>query len=275
METWLPWSRFTAWRLTQLTAVVVARQRCGDGGVRGTKEQWAADTAAAGLTDRLTATTNPRATSWIAGPVPVSFTRRTRAYVNNQHRPRRWPASHLYVPNPNDQLQAIDAVTGDLQWEYRRAVPDYAPEVLGGGARHGQPQRGDLRQRDHRHGQRRCVHAVDAAPDELAWQTEILDYRTAPVRHTSGPIIANGKVSSGRSCRPVSGPTGCVIVAHDAATGAELWRTRLVPRAGGASDGTWGGVPYEEPAHRLCRDVGDLPGTEIRARRLGPEAPLP
>ena len=50
------------------------------------------------------------------------------------------------------------------------------------------------------------VYAVDAAIGELAWETEILDYRTVPVRHTSGPIVAKGRVISGRSCRPVSGP---------------------------------------------------------------------
>ena len=66
---------------------------------------------------------------------------------------------------------------------------------------------------------------------------------------TSGPIIANGKVISGRSCRPVSGPTGCVTVAHDAASGAELWWTRLVPAPGEPGDETWGGVPYEERVH--------------------------
>ena len=39
----------------------------------------------------------------------------------------------LYFPNPNDVLQAIDAVTGDLKWEYRRDIPDDATPVLGGG----------------------------------------------------------------------------------------------------------------------------------------------
>ena len=38
----------------------------------------------------------------------------------------------LYVPNPNEQVQAIDAVTGDLKWEYRRDIPDDALEVMGG-----------------------------------------------------------------------------------------------------------------------------------------------
>ena len=38
----------------------------------------------------------------------------------------------LYFPNPSDVLQAIDAVTGDLKWEYRRDIPDDATPVLGG-----------------------------------------------------------------------------------------------------------------------------------------------
>ena len=37
----------------------------------------------------------------------------------------------LYFPNPNDILQAIDARTGDLKWEYHRPIPDDAPDVLG------------------------------------------------------------------------------------------------------------------------------------------------
>ena len=30
----------------------------------------------------------------------------------------------MYMPNPRDIIQAIDAVTGDLRWEYRRDRPD-------------------------------------------------------------------------------------------------------------------------------------------------------
>ena len=36
----------------------------------------------------------------------------------------------LYFPNPNDILQAIDAVTGDLIWEYRRDLPDDLGDYL-------------------------------------------------------------------------------------------------------------------------------------------------
>ena len=157
----------------------------------------------------------------------------------------------LYMPNPNDHLQAIDAVTGDLLWEYRRETPEGAAETLAAAAGLVSVNRnvaiyGNVIIDTGNDG---YVYAVDAATGELAWETEIFDYATGAARHSSGPIVANGKVVSGRSCRPAGGPEACVIVAHDATTGAELWRTRLVPAPGEPGDETWGGVPYEERVH--------------------------
>ena len=123
----------------------------------------------------------------------------------------------LYMPNPNDHLQALDAVTGDLQWEYRREIPDDAPQVLGGAglvsvnrnvAIYGQTIIDTANDG--------YVYAVNAVTGDLAWETEIFDFDTEPARHTSGPMVANGKVISGRSCRPRAGPNSCAIVAHDA-----------------------------------------------------------
>ena len=37
----------------------------------------------------------------------------------------------LYMPNPGDVIQAIDAATGDLVWEYRRDNPDDVTEYVG------------------------------------------------------------------------------------------------------------------------------------------------
>ena len=156
----------------------------------------------------------------------------------------------LYMPNPNDHLQALDAVTGDLQWEYRREIPDDAPQVLGGAglvsvnrnvAIYGQTIIDTANDG--------YVYAVNAVTGDLAWETEIFDFDTEPARHTSGPRVAYGKVISGRSCRPRAGPNSCAIVAHDAQTGEELWRRRLIPAPGEPGDETWGGVPYEERLH--------------------------
>ena len=155
----------------------------------------------------------------------------------------------LYMPNPRDVIQAIDAVTGDLIWEYRRERPDDLAEYMIGSltdtnrnlAIHGGliiDTSGD----DY-------VFALDAQTGELVWETQVLDYRVHPANQTSGPIVAGGKVVSGRSCAPKGGPHACVIVAHDAATGAELWRRRLIPGPGEPGDESWGGVPFEERKH--------------------------
>ena len=93
------------------------------------------------------------------------------------------------------------------------------------------------------------VFALDARTGELVWETQVLDYRTHPANQSTGPIIANGKVISGRSCMPAAGPDACVITAHDARTGEELWRRRTIPRPGEPGDETWGGVPDEQRRH--------------------------
>ena len=84
---------------------------------------------------------------------------------------------------------------------------------------------------------------------EQVWETQILDYKVNPALQSSGPIVANGKVISGRSCIPKGGPDACVITAHDAETGAELWRRRTIPAPGEPGDETWGDVPFEDRKH--------------------------
>ena len=155
----------------------------------------------------------------------------------------------LYMPNPNDVIQAIDGVTGDLVWEHRRVVPDDTCEYLLTGmcdtnrnvAIYGNLII-DTSIDEH-------VFALDAQTGDMVWETKILDYKTHPATQTSGPIIANGKVISGRSCMPAGGPDACVITAHDARTGVELWRRRTIPGPGEPGDDSWGDVPFEERRH--------------------------
>ena len=155
----------------------------------------------------------------------------------------------LYMPNPADVIQAIDAVTGDLLWEHRRDVPDDIGEYVFNTLWQNNRNLAiygsliiDTSADDH-------IFALDAATGELAWETKILDYTENPATQTSGPIVANGKAISGRSCMPAGGPEGCVITAHDARTGEELWRRRTIPAPGEPGDETWGGVPFEERKH--------------------------
>ena len=156
----------------------------------------------------------------------------------------------MFMPNPRDIIQALDAETGDLIWEHQRDRPDDLGDYM---------MSGGLNETNRNiaiHGELIIntsmddyIFALHAETGEVVWDTEILDYRVNPANQTSGPIVAGGKVFSGRSCDPRGGPNGCVITAHDAVTGEELWRRRLIPAPGEPGDETWGDVPFEERAH--------------------------
>jgi PQQ-dependent dehydrogenase (methanol/ethanol family) len=154
----------------------------------------------------------------------------------------------LYVPQGSDVIQAVDAVTGDLIWEYSRSLPEDLYEMVGGNARNNRNlaifENLIINTSDDN-----FVFALDAETGEMVWETQIFDYRVNSATHSSGPIIADGRVISGRSCRPWGGPDACIIAAHDARTGAELWRRRLIPAPGEPGDETWGDVPFEDRAH--------------------------
>ena len=154
----------------------------------------------------------------------------------------------VYMPTLTDIIQALDATNGDLVWEYRRNLPDDVYEFVGGNARSMRNiaiydrQIINISDDDY-------AYALDVETGGIVWETRIFDYQETPAGHSSGPIIADGRVISGRSCRPRGGPESCVLVAHDARTGEELWRRRTVPAPGEPGDETWGGVPYEQRVH--------------------------
>jgi alcohol dehydrogenase (cytochrome c) len=147
----------------------------------------------------------------------------------------------MYIPNRGDYIQAFDADTGALLWEYQRAFPEgirgstnrsmaiYGTNLIDSG--------GDNQ-----------IYAVDARTGELVWETFV--HEPAVRAHTTaGPIIADGRVIAGRQCQPDATHEACVVTAHDAATGKELWRARTIPRRGEPGDETWGDVPMEQRWH--------------------------
>ncbi len=154
----------------------------------------------------------------------------------------------LYVPQTRDVIQALDARSGDLLWENRREIPEGLYQQVGGNAANNRNlaiyHRYIINTSDDNH-----IFALDAVSGEPVWETQILDYLENSATHSAGPIIADGRAVSGRSCRPWGGPEACIITAHDALTGAELWRMRLIPRPGEPGDETWGEVPYEQRQH--------------------------
>jgi len=153
----------------------------------------------------------------------------------------------LYFPNPSDLVQAFNAATGDLIWEYKRDLPkDVTRHLLVPSINRNIAIYGNLiidTSVDD------FVYALDAKTGKQVWENRIVDYREDSAQETSGPIIANGKIISGRGCEYKATPNGCVITAHDAKTGREIWRTRTIPRPGEPGDETWGGLPDSERRH--------------------------
>jgi alcohol dehydrogenase (cytochrome c) len=147
----------------------------------------------------------------------------------------------MYVPNRGDYVQAFDAATGKPLWEYQRQFPE---GVQGGTNRNLAIWGTTLIDA----GGDNAMYALDARTGKLVWETQVLE-PTLPARASSGPIVANGKVITGRQCQPAATHESCVITAHDAATGRELWRTRTIPRPGEPGDESWGDVPMEQRWH--------------------------
>jgi alcohol dehydrogenase (cytochrome c) len=147
----------------------------------------------------------------------------------------------MYVPGSGDHVQAFEANTGKLLWEYQRQYPE---GVRGGTNRNLAIWGTTLIDA----GADNSMYAIDARTGTLVWETKVLE-PTLPARASSGPIVANGKVITGRQCQPGATHESCIITAHDAATGRELWRTHTIPRKGEPGDETWGDVPMEQRWH--------------------------
>jgi len=149
----------------------------------------------------------------------------------------------MYFPGPGDNIQALDAKSGDVLWEHKRELPkdigEFLPfyETNRNLAIYGNLIIG--------RGSDDYIYAVNAETGETAWETQILDYQHG-AKQSSGPIIADGLAITGRSCEPEGGPGACIITAHDAKTGREVWRTRTIAGAGDPNDATWGGLADEK-----------------------------
>jgi alcohol dehydrogenase (cytochrome c) len=101
------------------------------------------------------------------------------------------------------------------------------------------------------------VIALDAATGAVRWSTPV-----TRETHTSGAIVVEGNVVSGRTCNSVR--ENCYIAAHDAATGKEVWRFYTAPGDGDPGDASWGGAPADG---RRAAAWG-LPGSYDPVRRL-------
>ncbi|HUK35956.1 MAG TPA: PQQ-binding-like beta-propeller repeat protein, partial [Vicinamibacterales bacterium] len=129
----------------------------------------------------------------------------------------------IYLNNPGNILQAIDAKSGELIWENRY-----------GANPQGAAMRGITIYEDKIYLATSEAHlmAFDARTGKTVWDTTIGDRSKGNYSTSSGPMVANGKVIQGLGGCQTYREEKCFISAYDARTGKEVWRFNTVATQG-------------------------------------------
>ena len=142
----------------------------------------------------------------------------------------------MYLASPGNIVQALDAATGDMLWEYRREFPTARGR--------GRPNRNIAIYEDKiiLNTADANIVALDARTGEIVWEAEVAD-SSKGFFFSSGALVVQGVVISGMAGCLRFWEEGCFITGHDADTGRELWRTSTVARPGEPGGDTWGDLP--------------------------------
>ncbi|MDO8860444.1 PQQ-binding-like beta-propeller repeat protein [Haliea sp. E1-2-M8] len=145
----------------------------------------------------------------------------------------------MYLTHPGNVIQAIEADSGELIWEYSYTFPE-ASRTLGGPTRNIAIYGDKLYMATYD----ASIVAIDARNGEEVWRTPKADFEKG-YTHTAGPIMGDGVVLSGINGCEWYKEEGCFITGHDADTGEELWRTSTIALPGEPGGDTWAGLPAE------------------------------
>ena len=180
----------------------------------------------------------------------------------------------MFFPHVEDRVEAVDATTGDLLWEYRRFTPDEPWNTTGTRARYRNVSIYDdkvyVATND------AFLVALDAQTGELVWESQRADWREQ-VAQTTGPIIVDGMLVTGSRCNPSSPrPGGCFITGHDPETGEERWRVNTAATPDQPGGDTWGGLARAARRHTSAWMQGSYdPELGLVFWGTGPPSPLP
>lgn len=137
----------------------------------------------------------------------------------------------MYLINPGNVVQALDARTGELIWEHAagpatgedmRNIALYKDKVIQATT--------DAR-----------LIALDARTGQQVWETIIAD-SSKGFANSSGPLIADNKIVVGLAGCATYIPEECYVSAYDADTGALAWQFNTIAKTGEAGGDTWGGL---------------------------------
>jgi alcohol dehydrogenase (cytochrome c) len=146
----------------------------------------------------------------------------------------------IFIASAN-RVQALDAVTGDLLWQYTRTLPP----AMAGGVNGIVKNLAVYENLLYVPTPDRHMVALDMKTGKVVWDHELVPADVTGLRADGGPLVAKGKVIMGlSSCNNYKG--GCFIVGLDAKTGAEAWRFHSIARPGEPGGDTWNGHPLDE-----------------------------
>ncbi len=163
----------------------------------------------------------------------------------------------MFVVGYGDIVQALDAASGDLLWQYTHTLEaGAAPFHKRGLVLYG--ERIYLGTSDSR------VVALDARTGELVWSTVVGDFRQREGIN-GGPVVAQGRVMIGTTATGVGAKGGGPqVVGLDAESGELLWRVGTIPRPGEPGGDSWNGMPHEERTGASIWTPGSYdPGTGL------------
>lgn len=143
----------------------------------------------------------------------------------------------MFVATPQNQILALDAKTGQEIWRYVRELPEDLFQLHP--TNRGVALYGD---KVYMSTVDACVVALKAATGEEVWDVCVGDY-TDGYYSTLSLLTARGKVVTGVS----GGEYGIrgYVVALDAETGAEAWKTYTIPGPGEPGHDTWKGDSWK------------------------------
>lgn len=158
------------------------------------------------------------------------------AWVWNMHEGDSEPAplvanGIMYLINPGNVVQALDARNGELIWEHAagpatgedmRNIALYKDKVIQATT--------DAR-----------LIALDARTGQQLWETVVAD-SSKGFANSSGPLIADDKIVLGLAGCASYIPEDCYISAYDADTGELAWRFNTIAKTGEPGGDTWGGL---------------------------------
>lgn len=143
----------------------------------------------------------------------------------------------MFVSTPQNQVIALDAKTGTEIWRYVRELPEDLFQLHP--TNRGVALYGD---KVYMATVDSGVVALDAKTGEVVWDVMVGDY-TDGYYSTLSLLVARGKVVTGVS----GGEYGIrgYVVALDAETGAEAWKTYTIPGPGEPGHDTWKGDSWK------------------------------